>query len=210
MALADAHRRTAVPRDGRAALATLGALALGMVGGICAFVLAVTAYHGVLVPGDVVALGAPVAAATVVPFLPAPLRRPGLLAALAAVLVTAYNQGATSAASELLVVVVLLLVLAAAQVRADARTVAASAVGAVVLTAGLAWLLQGTLWPPLSYLLQGRVVPAVGGVVIAFALWWARTFWSGPNASGLAPCSRSPPGCCGWPSSSAWPATPRG
>jgi hypothetical protein len=171
--IADAHRRAPAPRDGRAALASLGAVALGTVGAICAYPLAVTVYHGDLVPSGLVLLAAPVAAAVVVPFLPTWLRRPVLLAAPAVVVVIAYARPDPAVLPEQLVIMALLLVIAAAEPRAGAGLVGASALGAVVFGATMNGFMQGVLWPATTSFLQEATVPLVGGVVIAFSLWWA-------------------------------------
>jgi hypothetical protein len=171
--VADAHRRTMPPRDGRAALATLGALALGAVGAISGLLLADTVYHGDFALGDLATLGAPLAAAVAVPFLPTRLRRPVLLLALACVLTIAYSARLVIVVPELAVVVVLLLVIAMAEVRANPRLIGAAALGAVAVGATLNWLTQGTGWLLATDWPQRVTLPIVGGVVITFALWWA-------------------------------------
>jgi hypothetical protein len=171
--VADAHRRTMVPRDGRAALATLGALALGTAGAIGGVLLADTVYHGDIALGDLATLGGPLAAAVAVPFLPARLRRPVLLLALAGVLTIAYNTRLVMIVPEQVAVVVLLLVIATAEVRANPRLVGAAALGAVAVGATLNWFIQGTVWLLPTGWPQRVTLPVVGGVVIAFAVWWA-------------------------------------
>jgi len=171
--VADAHRRTMAPRDGRAALATLGALALGTVAAICGLLLADTVYHGDIALGSLATLGGPLAAAVVAPFLPARLRRAVLLLALAGVLTVSYSERLVTVVPEQIVVVVLLLVIATAELRPNPRLVGAAALGAVAVGAALNWFTQGTVWLLATGWPQRVSLPVVGGVVIAFAVWWA-------------------------------------
>jgi hypothetical protein len=177
---ADAYRRSALPRDGRSALAVISALALGSAGALCAYLLVNTVWRGlppVDPPEDLAALVAPMLAAFAVPLVPARLRRPTILLALAVVLTVAYTGRARIVLPEFFVVVVLLLVVALAQARTRWRLVAAGAVGAVALLFTVDWLtdslMGGGFWPPESGWVQRVTGPTVGAVVLPFALWWA-------------------------------------
>jgi hypothetical protein len=116
--LADVHRRVPRPRDGRAALSALSGVALGMLGGICLYILAYAGYQratganvvtlflsnrqwyagpfpGVTMPLAVaLALGFTAVAAFATPLLPLWLRAPVVLAA-AVWLLAQPAQGAT-------------------------------------------------------------------------------------------------------------------
>jgi hypothetical protein len=144
VAVAARHRRDPA-RDGRAALASIGTVSLGLASGMGLFALVTWAYQGNGVPRDVVAAAVPVVAAGVAMLVPAWLGRALLASAAITIAVIGYTAGVVVPQSYVVTVALLLTVAAAClrvgvqgpTVRTGGRVAIATAVVAVATLAGL-------------------------------------------------------------------------
>jgi hypothetical protein len=162
-------------RDGRAAVAAAGSLALGVVGGLSAYLMANVAVNADARPADLLLLGLPLLSALSGPLLPLWLRRPMAVVVAAAVLVMAYTVHTGTVGPPLTAaLVVLLVVAAAAPGTSPGGRATLVAVGATIgLAAWVSWVGFGASLTGRSMLAQNFVAPAVVGVVLLPTLGWA-------------------------------------
>jgi hypothetical protein len=187
VAVSVAHHRAPTPRDGRAALATLGSLALGVAAGLSLWTAADLA-RGSDLRLSMLALAVPVLAAVVA-------NRWFVLASAAATYLFIHNGQPDTDVDQLLGFVLPLLVLGAAPERRRRPVVGVAALGAAALSTWVLWW-QGTLslWVSMTGVAATAAIPLVlalgwgpvvalrahrgllaGGLAFAAGLWWVGT-----------------------------------